>query len=569
MKQQYPANYPPTGGLTISVVPLLEQVVGNIRLALYVLFGAVGFVLLIACANVANLLMARAAVRQKEMAIRAAVGASRLRIARQLLTESVLLALMGGFVGLLIALLAVNVLRVFGPENIPRLNEVGIDSRVLAFTFFTSLLTGMVFGLVPALRASRVDLNEVLKEGGRSASGTAAGISHHRIRKLLIISEVALSLVLLIGAGLLIRSYQRIAGANPGFNAHNVLSLRLSLPAARYNTPDMVASFYKQLDERVKALPGVETLGMSYLLPLSSVSLGWEPISIDGYIPKAGEDLIISRTGFVSPDYFQTMGIALLKGRYFNEHDRKGEMEVAIVDNKLAERFWPDEDPLGKRLRRGKTGPWRVVVGVVRDEREYSQESEPPITAYFPIEQFTVGSRFLVARVSSDPVRMTAAVTREIQALDPELPTYDVHTMERRLYDSLARRRFSMLLLGVFATFALILAAIGIYGVMTYWVNQRTHEIGIRMALGAQPGSILQLVIRQSLLMVSVGIGIGLTGAFALTRVMASLLFGISATDRWTFIMISLLLGGIALLASYIPARRAAKVDPIVALRYE
>ena len=244
-------------------------------------------------------------------------------------------------------------------------------------------------------------------------------------------------------------------------------------------------------------------------------------------------------------------------------------MEVAIVDNKLAERFWPDEDPLGKRLRRGKTGPWRVVVGVVRDEREYSQESEPPITAYFPIEQFTVGSRFLVARVSSDPVRMTAAVTREIQALDPELPTFDVHTMERRLYDSLARRRFSMLLLGVFATFALILAAIGIYGVMTYWVNQRTHEIGIRMALGAQPGSILQLVIRQSLVMVSVGIGIGLTGAFALTRVMASLLFGISATDRWTFIMISLLLGGIALLASYIPARRAAKVDPIVALRYE
>ena len=471
--------------------------------------------------------------------------------------------------GLLIALLAVNVLRVFGPENIPRLNEVGINSRVLAFTFFVSLLTGMVFGLVPALRASRVDLNEVLKEGGRSASGTAAGISHHRIRKLLIISEVALSLVLLIGAGLLIRSYQRIAGANPGFNAHNVLSLRLSLPAARYNTPDMVASFYKQLDERVKALPGVETLGMSYLLPLSSVSLGWEPISIDGYIPKAGEDLIISRTGFVSPDYFQTMGIALLKGRYFNEHDRKGEMEVAIVDNKLAERFWPDEDPLGKRLRRGKTGPWRVVVGVVRDEREYSQESEPPITAYFAIEQFTIGSRFLVARVSSDPVQMTAAVTREIQALDPELPTFDVHTMEQRLYDSLARRRFSMLLLGVFATFALILAAIGIYGVMTYWVNQRTHEIGIRMALGAQPGSILQLVIRQSLLMVSVGIGIGLTGAFALTRVMASLLFGISATDRWTFIMISLLLGGIALLASYIPARRAAKVDPIVALRYE
>jgi len=567
MKQQYPANYPPTGGLTISVVPLLEQVVGNIRLALYVLFGAVGFVLLIACANVANLLLARATVRQKEMAIRAAVGATAGRIARQLLTESLLLALAGGLMGLVIALLAVSLLRVFGPENIPRLNEVGIDSRVLAFTFLVSLLTGLIFGLLPALRASRVDLNEVLKEGGRSAASGAAG--HHRIRKLLIIAEVALSLVVLISAGLLIRSYQRIAGANPGFNARHVLSLRLSLPAARYTTPDAVAAFYKQLDERVKALPGVETVGMSYLLPLSSVSLGWEPISIDGYIPKAGEDLIISRTGFVSPDYFQTMGIALLKGRYFNEHDRKGEMEVAIVDNKLAERFWPGEEPLGKRLRRGQTGPWRVIVGVVRDEREYSQESEPPITAYFPIEQFTIGSRFLVARSSSDPVEMTAAVIKEIHALDPELPAFDVHTMEQRLYDSLAQRRFSMLLFGVFAAVALILAAIGIYGVMTYWVNQRTHEIGLRMALGARPGNILQLVIGQSLLMVSLGIGIGLTGAFLLTRIMASLLFGISATDRFTFVMISLLLGAIALLSSYIPARRAAKLDPMVALRYE
>jgi predicted permease len=566
MKQQYPANYPPTGGLTISVVPLLEQVVGNIRLALYVLFGAVGFVLLIACANVANLLLARATVRQKEMAIRAAVGATAGRIVRQLLTESVLLSIAGGFVGLLIALLAVSLLRAFGPENIPRLNEVGIDRRVLGFTFAVSLLTGLVFGLLPALRASRVDLNEVLKEGGRSATG---GAGHHRTRKLLIVAEVALSLVLLVGAGLLIRSYQRIAGANPGFNARGVLSLRLSLPAARYATPDRVASFYKQLDGRVKALPGVETVGMSYLLPLSSVSLGWEPISIDGYIPKAGEDLIIARSGYVSPDYFRAMGIALLKGRYFDEHDLKGATEVAIVDDKLVERFWPGEDPLGKRLRRGSAGPWRVIVGVVRDEREYSQESEPPITAYFPIEQFTIGSRFLVARVASDPARMTTEVIREIHDLDPELPAFDVHTMEQRLYGSLARRRFSMLLLGVFAACAMILATIGIYGVMTHWVNQRTREIGLRMALGARPGSILKLVIRQSLVMVSLGIGAGLAGAFLLTRIMAGLLFGVSATDGLTFVVISLLLGATALLASYVPARRAAKLDPMVALRYE
>jgi putative ABC transport system permease protein len=569
MKQQYPANYPPNGGLTISVVPLLEQVVGDIRLALYVLLGAVGFVLLIACANVANLLLARAAVRQKEIAIRAAVGASRLRILRQMLTESVLLGLVGGLVGLVIALLAVGALRVFGPENIPRLGEVGIDGRVLAFTFFVSLLTGIVFGLVPALRASRPDLNEVLKDGGRSSVGGGSfGRGHHKIRNLLVISEVALSLVLLIGAGLLIRSYRGIENANPGFNADNVLSLRLSLPATRYPNADAVTHFYRQLGERVKGLPGIEFVGTTFLLPLSTNAVGWEPILIDGYVPKPGEGFIISNSSFVSPDYFRAMGIPLLKGRYFTEQDIKGGQEVALVDNKLAERFWPNEDPIGKRVQRGK-GPWRTIVGVIGNGKEYGLESEPPITVYYPLGQIPIGSRYLVARASSDTVGMTAAVIEEIRALDGELPVYDVNTMEQRLYDSLARRRFSMLLLGVFAAFALTLAATGIYGVMTYWVNQRTHEIGIRMALGAGQRNVLQLVIRQALILVGLGIVMGLAGAYALTRVMSSLLFGVSATDRFTFILISLLLGGIALLASYIPARRAARVDPIVALRYE
>jgi predicted permease len=572
MKQQYPENYPPHGGLTISVVPLLDQVVGDIRLALYVLFGAVGFVLAVACANVANLLLSRAAVRQKELAIRTAVGASRFRILRQLLTESVLLALVGGLCGLVIAFLSVRLLRVFGPENIPRLDEIGVDGRVMAFTFFIALITGIIFGLVPALRASRVDLNEALKEGGRSSSsvGGAFGLGHQQIRSLLIVAEVALSLVLMVGAGLLVRSYQRIANASPGFNAQNVLSLRLSLPASKYATPDSITAFHRQAGERIKALPGVEAVGATYSLPMSSVAFAWEPIIVEGYVSPTGENTIISNTRIVNPDYFRAMGIALLKGRYFHERDRKDEPEAVIVNEAMAERFWPNEDPIGKRLQqKGKPDSWRTVVGIISDTKQYSAEKEPPITVYYPFEQYIARNMYLLVRTTSDPAPMTAAITKEIQTLDAELPVFDVNTMEQRLYDSRARQRFSMLLLGVFAAFSMTLAAVGIYGVMTYWVTQRTHEIGIRMALGAQPRNILRLVIRQSLILVSVGLAIGLAGAFALTRVMSSLLFGISATDGLTFVMVSLLLGCIALFASYIPARRAAKVDPMVALRYE
>ena len=568
MKEQYPGNYPPEGGLTISVVPLLAQVVGDIGPALPVLFGAVGFVLLIACANVANLLLARAAVRRKEIAIRTAVGANRLRILRQLLTESVLLAMMGGLAGLGLALFAVRALRVFGPANIPRLDEVSVDARVMAFTFFISLLTGIVFGLAPALRASRVDLHETLKEGGRSSSG-GGGRGALQPRKLLVVSEVALSLVLLIGAGLLIRSYQRILISNQGFNPHNVLAMRLSLPTVKYPTPDSITSFHKRAGERITALPGVESVAATYSLPMSTVAFAWEPIVIEGYVPRTAHDSIISNVRIVSPDYFRTMGISLVQGRLFDERDRKGEPETVIVDEALAERFWPNENPLGKRMQRGGSDSWRTVVGVISDAKEYSSEMEPPIAVYYPFEQVAARNMYLVVRTTSDPVQMSSAITREIQAADPELPVFDVNSMDQRLHDSLARRRFSMILLSAFSAFAVVLAAIGIYGVMSYSVNQRTHEIGIRMALGAQRGNIVQLVIRQAVILVSFGLAIGLAGAFALTRVMSSLLYGISATDRFTFVIVSLMLGGTALLASFIPAHRATKVDPMVALRCE
>src|SRR5215510_14397492 len=574
MKQQYPANYPPNGGLTISVVPLINQVVGDVRLALYVLLGAVGFVLLISCANVAGLLLSRAAVREKEMAIRTAVGADRSRIFGQLLTESVLLSLLGGLAGLLLAFGGIAMIRRFGPANIPRLNEIGIDGPVLAFTFLTSLVTGLVFGLVPAWRASHVDPNAALKEGGRTSTGsTGLGWGQGRLRKTLITAEVALSLVLLIGAALLIRSYSRIAQANPGFDSRDVLSFRVSLPGFRYRTPEMVSQFYRQLEDAIKALPPVRYVGSNYQLPLSSVALAWEPIGVEGYVPKAtGEDLIIASSGYVSADYFRAMGMPLLEGRYFNAQDNRQSPEVAIVDDKLAARFWPNEDALGKRIRQGRDGPWRTIVGVVGDTREYEVNAEPPITAFFPVEQYAIGSRFMVVRTQSgavDDPKLMATINRAIRALYPELPTYDVSTMDARLHDSLARRRLSMVLLGAFAVFALILAAIGIYGVIAYWVDQRTREIGIRMALGADARRILRLVVGEFGVMILAGVAVGLGGAFALTRLMNSLLFGVSATDVATFGVIPVVLAVIALAATFVPARRATRVEPIVAVRAE
>ncbi len=564
MKEQYPDNYPPSSGFMINVVPLLQQVVGEVRRPLLILLGAVAFVLLIACANVANLQLARATVRQKEIAIRASVGAARGRIIRQLLTESVLLSLLGGALGLLIAVFGLKALLRFGPNMLPRLNEIGIDGRVLGFTFLVSLLTGVIFGLAPALRASRVDLNGVLKDSVRNS----ASASQHRARSLFVVVEVALSLVLLIGAGLLVRSYGYIQNASPGFNPKNVLSFRLSLPNSKYKGP-AVTNFYKQLQERIKALPGVQSVGTSYSLPMSSVALAWGPITIEGYVPTNSSDFIMSNERFVSPGYFAAMGVPLVKGRLFDERDTKDAQQTVIVNENLANRFWPNQDPIGKRLERGDKEPWRNVVGVVRDTKEFSTDKEPPIAIYHPHEQFPIGTMFLVVRSSAESSTLTSSITKEIRALDPELPAFEFRTMEQRQSEALARRRFSTFLLGVFAVVAMVLAAIGIYGVMAYSVTQRTQEIGIRMALGAQPGKIMMMVVRHSLLLVLIGVVLGLAGAFAVTRVMSSLLYGVSATDALTFAAPPLVLGVIALLASYFPARRAADIDPTIALRSE
>jgi predicted permease len=569
MQREYPQNYPANGGLTLDVVPLLHQVVGDVRPALHVLLGAVGLVLLIACGNVANLLLSRAAVREKEIAIRAAIGASRARIVRQMLSEGALLAVAGGVLGLVLALVAVGALRIAAPAEIPRLEDVRLDGRVLAFTLVVSTLSGMLVGLAPALRASRADPNAVLKEGGRSEVGTSGfGLGHGRLRAALIVAEVALSLVLLVGAGLLVRSYQRITDASPGFDPRGVLSLRTTLPFAKYKTPELVSAFYRQLEQRVRALPGVEHVGANYALPLSSVALAWEPIGVEGYVPKSeSEALIISSSGYVSADYFRALGVPLVRGRFFGEHDTRESPPVAIVNEQLAARFWPGQDPIGKRLRKGDDGPWRTVVGVVSDTKEYAAAGEPAITTYFPVEQFNIPSRFLVVRAAGDPAALTAAVTREIHAIDPDLPLYDVSPMETRLRDSLARRRFSTALLATFAVVALVLAAIGIYGVIAYWVDQRTREIGIRVALGAARHDIIALVLRQALLTVSIGIALGLVAAAALTRVMASQLFGVSTIDAVTFGAIPALLAAIALVASYLPTRRALRVEPMEAGR--
>jgi len=550
-----------------------ENVVSGIRPSLLVLLGAVGFVLLIACANVANLLLARAALRQKEIAIRTALGAGRSRLIRQLLTESVMLALLGGVAGLLLANWGIDILVSFRPDNLPRIDEISIDGWVVAFTFGVSLLTGMLFGLFPALHASKPDLNEVLKEsGGRGNAGTGL----HRLRNGLVVVEVALALVLLIGAGLLIKSFMRLQKIEPGFEPRNLLTMMLSLPSKKYDGRK-AADFFNRLQEKVAALPGVESAAFSNGLPFAGAIEN--SFRIVGRPPSDQGNEAMGVMYLPSPDYLQTMKIGLLKGRFFTRQDNATGAPVTVIDEELARIHFPDEDPIGKRITMGIGTQELEIVGIVEHVMHYGFEGQVPVQAqfYIPFEQvpeqampLLAGRMSLTVRTSlSDPMSLAGTIRDQVFSVDKDQPVFQVQTMERLLANSLATRRFSMFLFAVFSAVALVLSAVGIYGVMSYSVNQRTREIGIRMALGARRADVMRLVVGQGMALTAIGLGLGLASAFGLTRLMSSLLFGVAATDPTTYTGIALLLGLVALAACYIPARRATKVDPMVALRYE
>ena len=551
----------------MDVVGLQNQVVGDVRRALLVLLGSVSLVLLIACANVANLLLARAAGREKEVAIRTALGADWRRLTRQLLTESVLLALIGGAAGLLVARAGLLVVRTMNPGNIPRLDEIGINGAVLAFTFGLSLATGILFGLAPAWRAIKLDPNSSLKAGGRSAqSDGGLYMKRHRLRGLLVTSELALSLILLIGAGLLIRSFIRLQSVAPGFQADNVLSMQVVVSDPKYRDQKVLAGFYQAIEGRIAHLPGVAAEGAVSALPLTG-TVGWGGIHVEGYNPPPGQELQVDQRT-ASANYFRTMEIPLVSGRFFSDQDNLESEQVAIIDQKFAQRFWPNNDAVGKHVWFDPKKPI-TIVGVVGVVKQYGLDTDGKIAAYFPSQQSPGRGMFLVARSAVRNPGLSSAIESEIHGVDPSAVVYGVRSMQDRLYESLARQRFSSTMLGAFAGFALLLAAVGLYGVMSYLVTQSTRDIGILVALGARRENILALIVRQGMQLTLTGIFAGMIGAALLTRVMASLLFGISAMDVTTFLAVPTLLAVVALAATVMPAWRASSVDPMVALREE
>ncbi len=563
LEKEYPATN--TGG-RVRLVPLREDLVGKARPALLMLLGAVGFLLLIACANVGNLLLARSIARHREVAIRAALGAGRGRLIQQFLTESVLLSVAGGAVGLLAAVWGTTAIEAVASRILPMLGPIEIDLRVLAFTGAISLLTGIVFGSAPALRATRTNLNETLNDGGRSAGAAA---TRSPLRSSLVVTEVALAVVLLIGASLLIKSVQRLHEVDPGFNPARLVSMNVWLPRAKY--PDNAAAlrFFDRMIERLGALPGAEAAALTSVLPVSG-NFDTRTIQVEGQPILPGEMPEVDNY-MVTPGYLGAMSIQLLRGRDLTVQDNADAPMAVLVSEEMARKLWPNEDPIGKRLRFHNPDPveerpWRTVVGTVGDVKQYGLDRPETMALYVPLAQMPNSAMTLVVRTRAEPAAMIAAIRQQILALDPEQAVFKVATMEELISDSTALRRFSMMLLGLFAALALLLAAIGIYGVLAQLVAQRTHEIGIRMALGAQARDILKLVVGHGMALTIAGIVVGLAGAFGLTRLMANLLFAVEPTDPTAFLTIAFLLGLVALLACYLPARRAARLDPKTAL---
>jgi predicted permease len=555
------------GSFGMHVMGLQDEVVGDVRRALLVLLGSVAVVLLIACANVANLLLTRAAAREKEVAIRTALGAGWQRLAGQLFTESILLGILGGAFGLLVARVSLYVVRTMNPGNIPRLEDIGINGSVLAFTFGVALVTGILFGVAPLWRAVRVDPNTSLKAGGRSGqSDGGLYLRRHRLRGLLVVSELALSLMLLIGAGLLVRSFVRLQSVAPGFTTEHVLTMQIAATDPKYRDEKALANLYREIENRVVHLPGVIAEGEVSVLPLTG-SVGWGGINVEGYTPPPGQELQVDLR-VASADYFRAMEIPLRAGRFFSEHDTAELPGVVIIDDRFARRFWPNGDAVGKHLWFDPKKPI-TIVGVVGAVKQYGLETEGKIAVYFAREQGAPNGMYLVARTSSDAAGLPAAIVSEIHGVEPTVAVYEIRSMQDHWYDSLARQRFSSTMLAGFAAFAMLLAAVGLYGVMSYLVTQNTHDIGVLMALGARPGDILGLVLRQGMKLATIGIVAGLAGAFALTRVMASLLFGVSPMDAATFSAVPVLLAAVAFAATVIPAWRTTRVDPVVALREE
>jgi putative ABC transport system permease protein len=551
------------------VEPLKQVIVSNSKLSLVVLLCAVGFVLLIASVNVANLQLVRATGREKEMAIRQAMGASRWRLMRQTITESLLLALIGGTLGLLLAAWGVDLIRAFKPENLPRLEELSLDGRVLLFTGLISLLSGLIFGLAPAIQSGRANLNTSLKEGGRSET---EGFAKRRLRNALVVSEFALALMLLIGAGLMIRSFQSLQQVNPGFDSKNILTFQINLPRNKYRDPVQGAAFQQQFMQQVESLPGVEAASLSMALPPNLLVMT-NPFALESNPPAPGEAQPLAEHILVSPDYFKTLGIKLLSGRVFTDADKQGAPSVIIINKTMAETYFPNQDPVGKRLQTGDYNPqfpFDTIIGVVDDVKYQGLREERKPTMYWPYLQNTWWrSMYVAVRTQNDPLNSVAAVRSEIRSIDKDLPLSNIKTMEQLMADSVTEPKAITTLFAMFGAVALILASIGIYGVMSYSVTQRTREIGIRMALGAPTGKVLQMIIRQGMTLAIIGVSLGLLAALALTRLMADLLFGVSARDVATFVAVSVILAGVALVASLVPARRATKVDPMVALRYE